>query len=201
MISPIQTFFDGYRFRSRTEARFAVMWRALGWAYQYEKDGFALEQGAYLPDFYLNDRAVFFEIKGLMPSDREIGFCASLADEHDATVFLAVGQPAHDAAVYRFEPRENDCTIATLEIELKRLGAAPDEINRAVMCARSARFEHGQQPVTSTDPRLAGLKNAENQSPQSPMAGNAVRIGKNSVVHLDSRVRLPVVSFGGRTRR
>jgi hypothetical protein len=159
MIQPIQTFFDGYRFRSRTEARFAVMWRALGWPYQFEMQGFALEQGAFLPDFYLNDCAVFFEVKGTMPSDHQVGLCASLADAHDCTVFLAVGQPEHDAAVYRFPPGE-DCLISTLRIELGSLGASVDEIDMAMLCARSARFEHGQKPITCTDPRLVNLKNA-----------------------------------------
>src|SRR5262245_12625386 len=159
-IRPIQTFFDGYRFRSRTEARFAVMWRALGWPYQFEMQGFALEHGPFLPDFYLDDCRVFFEVKGTMPSDYHIGLCANLADEHDCTVFLAVGQPEHDAAVYRFPPHEN-CLISTLRTELGSLGASPDEIDREILCARSARFEHGQKPVTCTDPRLVNLKTRE----------------------------------------
>jgi hypothetical protein len=162
MIRPIQTFFDGYRFRSRTEARFAVMWRALGWPYQFEMQGFALEQGPFLPDFYLDDCAVFFEVKGTMPSDHEVGLCAGLADERDCTVFLAVGQPEHEAAVYRFPPHEN-CLISTLRTELGSLGASIDEIDRAILCARSAQFEHGQKPVTCTDPRLVNLKNARRE--------------------------------------
>jgi hypothetical protein len=159
MIQPIQTFFDGYHFRSRTEARFAVMWRALGWPYQFEMQGFALKRGPFLPDFYLDDCAVFFEVKGIMPSDQEVALCASLADEYDCTVFLVVGQPAHDAVVYRFVPHE-ECFFSTLADELDSLGASSDEISRGVLCARAARFEFGYKPITSTDPRLVHLKNA-----------------------------------------
>jgi hypothetical protein len=83
-------------------------------------------------------------------------------------VFLAVGQPEHDAAVYRFPPGE-DCLISTLRIELESLGAPVDEIDGAISCARSARFEHGQKPITCTDPRLVNLKNARinHRNPQA----------------------------------
>jgi hypothetical protein len=188
MIRPIQTFFDGYRFRSRTEARFAVMWKALGWRYQFELQGFALEPGPFLPDFFLDDCDVFFEVKGTMPSDYQVALCASLADAYNCTVFLAVGQPEHDAAVYRFSPDE-DCVISTLRTELGRLGASPDEIDRAILCARSAQFEHGQKPVTCTDPRLVNLKNArrEHRNLQYPTTSLSAATGVDG--------RLPTVSF------
>ena len=188
MIRAIQTFFDGYRFRSRTEARFAVMWKALGWRYQFELDGFVLEQGPFLPDFYLPECAVLVEVKGTMPSDREVGLCASLADAHDRTVFLAVGQPEHDAAVYRFPPHAN-YLVSTLRTEVESLGASPDELERAILCARSAQFEHGQKPVTCTDPRLVNLKNArrDHRNLQCPPVRFSDRA--NSATHL------PAISF------
>jgi hypothetical protein len=192
MIRAIQTFYDGFRFRSRTEARFAVMWKALGWRYQFELDGFALEQGPFLPDFYLTDSAVFVEVKGVMPSDREVRLCTSLADSHDCTVFLAVGQPEHDAAVYRFPPHE-DYLISTLRTELGSLGASPDEIDRGILCARSAQFEYGQKPVTCTDPRLVNLRDArrEHRNLQCP----PVRFRDKSAA------RLPQVSFVASNQR
>jgi hypothetical protein len=183
MIQAIQTFFDGFHFRSRTEARFAVMWNALGWHYQYEMEGFALEQGRFLPDFFLDDRRVFFEVKGLMPSHHEVGLCANLANESNRTVFLAVGQPEHEVAVYRFPPHEN-YLISTLRTELQSLGASYDEIARAFFCARSARFEYGQKPVTCTDPRLANLVNARRE--HRNLQSSPVRFGDS---------RLPEVSF------
>jgi len=35
-ISPIPTHYDGYEFRSRTEARYACLWRTLDWPYEFE---------------------------------------------------------------------------------------------------------------------------------------------------------------------
>ena len=52
MIKPIETEYNGYRFRSRLEARWAVFFDALGIKYEYEPEGYTLEDGTkYLPDF------------------------------------------------------------------------------------------------------------------------------------------------------
>lgn len=53
MIQPIQTKAYGRLFRSRLEARYAVFLSALGVDWQYEPEGFELEAGWYLPDFFL----------------------------------------------------------------------------------------------------------------------------------------------------
>ena len=46
------TVYNGYRFRSRLEARWAVFFDALGVRYEYEPEGFELPNGkSYLPDF------------------------------------------------------------------------------------------------------------------------------------------------------
>lgn len=50
-MTPIQTRYKGYNFRSRLEARWAVFFDALGLAWEYEPEGFQLEAGWYLPDF------------------------------------------------------------------------------------------------------------------------------------------------------
>ena len=48
----IETFYNGHRFRSRLEARWAVVFDALGVKYEYEPEGFVLPDGTYyLPDF------------------------------------------------------------------------------------------------------------------------------------------------------
>lgn len=47
-----ETYYKGYRFRSRLEARWAVFFDALGVEYEYEPEGFQLPDGScYLPDF------------------------------------------------------------------------------------------------------------------------------------------------------
>ena len=51
-IRAIETEYNGYRFRSRLEARWAVFFDALGVEYEYEPEGFELPSGKrYLPDF------------------------------------------------------------------------------------------------------------------------------------------------------
>lgn len=60
----IQTEYNGYLFRSRLEARWAVFFDALGIEYEYEPEGIVLSEGSlYLPDFYLPDFKCYFEVK------------------------------------------------------------------------------------------------------------------------------------------
>ena len=49
----IETEYNGYGFRSRLEARWAVFFDTLGIRYEYEPEGFVLSNGEqYLPDFF-----------------------------------------------------------------------------------------------------------------------------------------------------
>ena len=78
-IKPIETYYNGYRFRSRLEARWAVFFDALGLQYEYEPEGFVLQDGTYyLPDFLLHGvitryaqwgskqrRDIYVEVKGV----------------------------------------------------------------------------------------------------------------------------------------
>ena len=64
-IKPIETEYNGYRFRSRLEARWAVFFDTLGIKYYYEHEGFDLgDAGWYLPDFWLPELKTWIEIKG-----------------------------------------------------------------------------------------------------------------------------------------
>ncbi len=54
MLKAIQTEYDGYLFRSRLEAKWAIFFNELGLEYQYEPDGYEFSDNTrYLPDFYL----------------------------------------------------------------------------------------------------------------------------------------------------
>ena len=65
MIKAIDTKYNGYKFRSRLEARWAVFFDELGIKYEYEPEGFELSNGErYLPDFYLPDFSYYVEVKG-----------------------------------------------------------------------------------------------------------------------------------------
>lgn len=62
-IKPIETIYNGYRFRSRLEARWAVFFDALGIKYEYEREGYETPDGYYLPDFWLPETKTFIEVK------------------------------------------------------------------------------------------------------------------------------------------
>lgn len=52
----IETEYKGYKFRSRLEARWAVFFDACGVTWEYEPEGFELDNGMYyLPDFLLHN--------------------------------------------------------------------------------------------------------------------------------------------------
>lgn len=71
----IETKYKGYYFRSRLEARWAVFFDACGVKWEYEPEGFSLDNGlCYLPDFLLHDvwvrnrykQDLWVEVKGVM---------------------------------------------------------------------------------------------------------------------------------------
>ena len=93
MIKAIETVYNGYRFRSRLEARWAVFFDALGIRYEYEPEGYELGYCQYLPDFYLTNERVFIEIKpddvGLDAMEK----CYLLAKGTGKSVVLISGSP------------------------------------------------------------------------------------------------------------
>ena len=89
----IRTKFDGHRFRSRTEARWAVFFKAAGIAYEYEKEGIVLDGDPYLPDFWLPDMELWLEIKRRKPTPEEHSLCERLAAASGYGAMLAVGAP------------------------------------------------------------------------------------------------------------
>ena len=74
MIKAIQTEYNGIKFRSRLEARWAVFFDAVGVTWEYEPEGFEFSNGIrYLPDFLLHgvegrgsteDGDLYIEVKG-----------------------------------------------------------------------------------------------------------------------------------------
>jgi hypothetical protein len=69
MIKAIETVYNGYRFRSRLEARWAVFFDSLGIEYQYEAEGFDIDGVWYLPDFWLPELKCWCETKAKLPDD------------------------------------------------------------------------------------------------------------------------------------
>jgi hypothetical protein len=85
----IETRYKGYRFRSRLEARWAVVFDALDVRWEYEKEGFDLgTAGRYLPDFWLPEHACWIEIKGSQPTETERRKAAALATTSGFPVYI-----------------------------------------------------------------------------------------------------------------
>ena len=164
-IKAIETYYNGYHFRSRLEARWAVFFDHLGVKYEYEKEGYDLgKAGWYLPDFWLPmhkkwsaaekhpGAGYWLEIKGINPSKEEIGKLQQLAIQSSHHALLAVGIPGSSG--FFGASRDNGEIKGRIDsnyIPTKDpffydlfLGTAPSfiEIMDAINVAKSARFEH-----------------------------------------------------------
>lgn len=91
-LKPIETYYNGYRFRSRLEARWAVFFDAAGVRYEYEPQGFVLPSGnKYLPDFLVHgivgrdEGDLWIEVKGNMT-----GYDAARIDEFSEHYPIAI---------------------------------------------------------------------------------------------------------------
>ena len=75
-----QTAYDGYNFRSRLEARWAVFFNECGVKWEYEPQGFDLGDGvSYLPDFLLHD--VYLRGRDGVPIDLWVEVKGVMTDE------------------------------------------------------------------------------------------------------------------------
>lgn len=105
-MKPIQTRYEGYYFRSRLEARWAVLFNTLQLDWRYEPNGYSLPSGPYLPDFFLQiHRALlgenlprgsgyWVEIKREgEPTDKELRLIGELAKGTGHNAFLVAGRP------------------------------------------------------------------------------------------------------------
>ena len=177
-IKPIETKYNGFRFRSRLEARWAVFFDLIGLKYEYEVEGFEMNGIRYLPDFYIPSLDRWFEIKGKPLSEYEMKKCEEFCfnkDNENIKFSVLVGSPEAvkiDELVgvmeYVWEwPSEkypeNVRFLAPEELSEKEyysrfmrgLWVVPDvteeELATAAVAAREARFEFGERPVTQKE--------------------------------------------------
>lgn len=73
------TMYNGYKFRSRLEARWAIFFDKLGWQWEYEIKDFMLPSGRYLPDFFFPDIDVWAEVKPKQLDEVELQKCKELS--------------------------------------------------------------------------------------------------------------------------
>jgi hypothetical protein len=141
MIRPIETMWRGFRFRSRTEARWAVFLTAAGINFEYEAEGFALPSGWYLPDFWLPERKLWLEIKGDQPTVHELqkGTELAAASRH----WLAFGIGAPDPDKYQ---------LPCVDGEGNRFEVMLEGPARAYAAARAERFDGKGVPAENSRP-------------------------------------------------
>lgn len=93
-IKPIETIYNGYRFRSRLEARWAVFFDEANIKYEYEVNGFENKETGekYLPDFYLPDYDWYVEVKAPRENaGKEIERASHFVDGKHISVLLILG--------------------------------------------------------------------------------------------------------------
>jgi len=166
---PIQTVYQGYKFRSRLEARWAVFFDALKIKWEYEPEGYHLSNGEmYLPDFYLPgfcDRGIYAEVKPDQVVDPK---AQMLARDSGIEVLMLCGVPSPSA--YHVIYGNGEVGVALFSAKYLPGGSHKEEyrlfyepgfgedgdlsINEsemdhsllaAIVRARSARFEHGEK--------------------------------------------------------
>ena len=96
IIKPIETKYNGFRFRSRLEARWAIFFDMIGLKYEYEVEGFEMNGLRYLPDFYIPSLDRWFEIKAKPLSEYEMKKCEEFCfnkDNENIKFSVLVGSP------------------------------------------------------------------------------------------------------------
>lgn len=144
----IETRYAGYRFRSRLEARYAVLFDSLKIKWDYEPEGFELGGGErYLPDFWLPlpDRpewGYWVEIKALPPTPEELRLMVLLcaATKHHGWFFCGAPSASSIAVL------SGSKSAPSLLCESAPITACTPELTRrhvenACIDATSARFE------------------------------------------------------------
>ena len=90
-LKPLPTRYNGITYRSRLEARWAIVWHGLGLRAIYEPDGFDIDGEWYLPDFRIGDK--FIEIKPVVP---ELHLYERFARVVGHSIFAVCGQPEQE---------------------------------------------------------------------------------------------------------
>ena len=94
VVKAIETTYRGIKFRSRTEARWAVFLDNLGLAFDYEPEGYELDAGWYLPDFYVPDLCMWIEVKPNETDQSEVERFSELCRVSGKHGVIAYGPPS-----------------------------------------------------------------------------------------------------------
>ena len=143
-IKAIPTQFDGYQFRSRTEARWAVFLWLIVARYVYEPEGYILPSGVcYLPDFFLPEMDLYIEVKGVEPTNDELDKAKGLAVGLKKDVLIVQGPPEDDRKGSDFFTWKDDGLLWYTDggsVEHWIQGHSSVKICNAVFAAKSWKF-------------------------------------------------------------
>lgn len=113
-IKPIDTVYNGYRFRSRLEARWAYFFDLISLKYVYEHKGFSMSSGEwYLPDFFLPELNAYVEIKykdyfkrntdeGCSRCNKYRQIAIDLVEHDICKMFLVIDGDPYDYTMYTY---------------------------------------------------------------------------------------------------
>ncbi|MBI5344467.1 MAG: hypothetical protein HZB21_06645 [Deltaproteobacteria bacterium] len=101
-IKPKRTVYNGIRFKSRLEARWAIFFDNLGIEYQYEPEYDEVQAGLavvwYKPDFFIPSLNCSIEIKPREPSELSLTKAAGWVDFHpDIYIFYELRPPSKES--------------------------------------------------------------------------------------------------------
>lgn len=151
-IKPIETYYNGYRFRSRLEARWAVFFDAAGIKYEYELEGFELKSGRrYLPDFWLPEFGIYVEIKPQLDRydpqrheeyDNQETLCADFRDEVGKAILLYRGNPWDDCwgILFAFDKNDSGGGAAEYDARFVDVSTIPSERIESVLMVGETRY-------------------------------------------------------------
>lgn len=165
-IRAIPTQYNGYTFRSRLEARWAVYLDSQYIKWEYEKEGYDLGSlGWYLPDFWFPQVDMWGEVKGKKFTQKEILKCEALHEVTGYPCLFLQGMPdfyvyyATDHSDYLVGDHHGYCFDEHRFYSNcgGNYSKYPDPCDvsdgmkamfseHAIINARSARFEHGEKP-------------------------------------------------------
>lgn len=159
-ISAISTEYGGFKFRSRTEARWAIFFDALCIPWEYEKEGYEIAGVRYLPDFWLPTIKMFAEVKPGAFDKAARNLAIQINNQTGFDVLMLCGQPynAPAKAISNIGGLLIDCEYCLTNYqnyptEEHRFYSNPSNQERrwsdteeACRIANSARFEFGETP-------------------------------------------------------
>lgn len=142
----MDTIYNGYRFRSRLEARWAVFFDSLHASYEYEREGYDLDGVRYLRAFWLPQQDCWVEIKGEEPTETERIKACLLALHDNKHVYIFSGKVERPEMVETI-PEDGDDEYAPTW-EKYAYCYDPSELiisgyDTASTCSQRSQCEHG----------------------------------------------------------